>query len=100
MDLSFIDGHWVDVSSLVCGFLMVAEKRRRLALQPESHLYPLLSRKTSLEFGNGVAVFPLLLMVVASVSSAALQGLLASSKITLAIAGVSGAMAILEDSGN
>jgi hypothetical protein len=48
-------------------------------------------------FSNGVAIFPLLVIVASAISSQILMALLESSKITLAVAGVSGTLAILEE---
>ncbi|WP_310613720.1 hypothetical protein [Limnohabitans sp.] len=97
MDFSAIDGSWVDICSIISGFVYIYYRRRCENLNPNAKRYKLISKKTSLDFGSGVAIFPLLIMVGSAVSSALLDSLVESSSITLAVAGFCGAIAILEE---
>jgi hypothetical protein len=99
MDLSAIDGSWIDICSIVSGFVYIFYRRRceKLNPNPRTKKHKLISRKTGLDFGNGIAIFPLLVMVFSAVSSSLLDSLVESSSITLAVAGFCGAIAILEE---
>jgi hypothetical protein len=97
MDFSAIDGSWVDICSLICGFLYIAYRRYCTNKNPNAKKHKLISRNTSMDFGNGIALFPLLVMVLSSISSTMLDSLIDSSSITLAVAGFCGAIAILEE---
>lgn len=58
----------------------------------------LFSKQTGLDFANGAALFPLFVMSLSVISSALLKGLVESSKMSLAVAGLFALLAILEDS--
>jgi hypothetical protein len=97
MTPDLIDGHWIDICSVVSGFAFVVYRRWGIYRRSPLTIYPMASRKTGMVFSNGVAIFPLLVMVASAISSQILMALLESSKITLAVAGVSGTLAILEE---
>lgn len=97
MHLPVIDGNWIDILSIVSGIIYVYYKRTCQEGLAKSKKYKLVSRKTGIDFGNGVALFPLLVLPLASISSEILISLSGASKITIAMAGVFGILAILEE---
>jgi hypothetical protein len=86
------DGNWVDICSLATGVLYIVVARCR-----RKHKLPLLHRKTGIDFANGAALFPLLLMTTSVVSSGLVKGLVDASKMSLSVAGFFAILAILED---
>lgn len=54
-------------------------------------------RETGIDVANGVGLFPLLMLAMASFSTPALHSLLTSNKIILSVAGVVALLAILEE---
>lgn len=50
-----------------------------------------------MDFANGAALFPLLLLTFCPFSSSLLKGLVEASKMSLAVAGFFALLAILED---
>lgn len=86
-----IDGNWVDIGSLTLGAVYGAIKTIIRAGQGG------VGKIFALEFANGASLFPLLVMVLSPVSSSLLQGLLQSSKLTLATAGLFALFAIVSD---
>ena len=97
MTHEWIDGHWIDICSVFTGFGFVAYQRFKLHKGKPEKMYPMMSRKTGMVFSSGVAIFPLLVMVASAISSQILMALIESSKMTLAVAGVCGTLAILEE---
>lgn len=87
----WLDGNWVDMATLAMAMVYAAAKCRRNGDRRW------ISRDTGLRVAHGVALFPLLLLAVSSLSSAALDALLHSHKIILSVAGVVALLAILEE---
>lgn len=92
-----IDGSWIDIGSVICGFLYIPYRRKCIKSIPKMKLYPIRSRKTGIDFANGVSLFPLLVLIFSVVSSDIMKSITHSSGITMAVAGVCGALAILEE---
>lgn len=86
------DGNWVDIGSLVTGVLYMGYKYVR-----DPALTKFFCQKSGSNFANGIALFPLALMILSVLSSAMAKGLLESSKISLAVAGGFALCAILDD---
>lgn len=97
MHIPVIDGNWIDILSIISGVIYVYYKRQCQSGLTKAKKYKLISRKTGIDFGNGVALFPLLVLPLASISSEILTSLSGASKITIAMAGVFGVLAILEE---
>jgi hypothetical protein len=97
MNLSIIDGNWVNVESLILGFFFIPFRLCFSKLHQVKRRVKWISRATGKVFADGVALFPLMLLPLASISSMVLESLLQSSKITMAISGVFGVLAILEE---
>lgn len=57
----------------------------------------LVSKQTGLDFANGTALFPLMIMACCALSSELIKSLVEASKISLSIAGLFALIAILED---
>ena len=89
--LTFFDGNWVDVLTLLVAVAYAIYKNTRRPYQR------LISRETGLEVAHGVALFPLILLIGSSLSSAALNSLLHSHKIILSVAGLVAILSILEE---
>lgn len=97
MHFPVIDGSVVDILSFMSGVAYVPY-RRFVTRNSESHLkYKIISRKTGIDFSNGAALLPLVLLPLCIFSSEILKHILDASKFTLAVAGVCGVLAILED---
>ena len=88
---NWLDGNWVDILTLAVALVYAVAKCYRAEGQR------LVSKETGLQVAHGVALFPLLLLALSSLSSAALNALLHSHKIILSVAGVVALLAILED---
>ena len=97
MHIPLIDGNWIDIFSLMCGAVYAAYKGHINIRLSKTKKYKIISKKTGVDFANGVALFPLLVLPMASISSEVMQNLFEASKATIAIAGVFGALAILEE---
>lgn len=87
-----IDGNWVDIGSAATGFIyiVICKFRRQGRVS-------LISKQTGLDFANGAALFPLLIMSCSVLSSKLVGGLVEASKMSLSVAGVFALLAILED---
>lgn len=90
--LSLIDGNWIDICSLLSGFVYVAYRRKFCVATGK-----LVSKETGFHFANGVALFPLLVLTFSTLSSHLVQSLLEASKISLSVAGAFALLAILEE---
>jgi hypothetical protein len=88
------DGSWVDIFTLVTaiGYSLLMHKRVGIPAGKS-----LVCRETGLSIAHGVALFPLFLLAVSSISSHALDALLHSHKIILSVAGGLALLAILEE---
>ncbi len=95
--LPIIDGNWIDIMSILSGILYILYKRNHQNGLSGKKKYKLISRKTGIDFSNGVALFPLLVLPLASISSEVMTSLSGASKVTIAMAGVFGVLAILEE---
>jgi hypothetical protein len=86
------DGNWVDIGSLVTGAAFAVY--RRIRNRPPSRI---VSKQTGINFANGAAMFPLMIMAVSVTSSAFIKGLVEASKMSLSVAGLFALLAILEE---
>jgi hypothetical protein len=86
------DGNWVDVGSIATGIAYIAFQRFRKPIVPK-----FVSKDTGMDFANGAALFPLLLLTFCPLSSGLVKGLVDASKMSLAVAGFFALLAILED---
>ena len=90
---SHVDGNWVDICSFISGiFYLVFQKYRPASLCKK----PFLSKQTGLDFANGAALFPLLILTLSVLSSEFVRSLMDASRMSLSIAGFFSIMAILE----
>jgi hypothetical protein len=87
----YLDGSVVDALSFICA-LIYAEVRRRKACPPRK----LICKENGI-VANGVGIFPLIILTMASFSSFTLQKLLEANKLILSVAGFVALMAILDD---
>jgi len=87
-----IDGNWVDVGSLMTGFVHAIYRHAVRARKAR-----LVSRTTGLDFATGIALFPMVLLTFSVISSALVNSVLQASKISLSIAGFIALLAILEN---
>jgi hypothetical protein len=85
----FADGSWVDLGSL---FVALGYGKLHCGRSKK----PFLSRHTGLATLHGIAIFPLILLVLASFNNQALQALLHSHKLILAGAGLVALFSMLE----
>lgn len=88
-----MDGNWIDIGSLFSGVLYVIFQMKRPACLKSG---PILSKQTALDFVNGTALFPLMILSLSVLSSDLVQSLLEASRLSLSIAGIFSVMAILE----
>lgn len=58
------------------------------------------SKATGMDFANGAALFPLLILTFCVLSSELVKGLVEASKMSLSVAGFFALLAILDDSDN
>lgn len=88
--IAIFDGNWVDVATfaVAVGYAIYHCAKDKIAV---------ISKQTGLRIAHGVALFPLLLLSLASLSTPALTALTHSHKIILSVAGVVALLAILED---
>ncbi|MFZ6773068.1 hypothetical protein ACO0LB_10180 [Undibacterium sp. SXout7W] len=89
-----IDGNWIDVSSAITGILYIVAQRVR---RDDENKCRVLSKQTGLDFANGVALFPLLILACSALSSDLVKSLVEASKMSLSVAGMFSLLAILED---
>lgn len=87
-----IDGNWVDIGSAITGFVYIVTCQIR-----RKGRVGLISKQTGLDFANGAALFPLMIMSCSVLSSKLVSGLVEASKMSLSVAGVFALLAILED---
>ena len=91
MPPSFIDGAWFDIASILVALSYAVYRKLRFG----NHRWT--SRETGIDVANGVSLFPLFMLTVASFSTEALHTLLSSSKIILSVAGIVALLAILDE---
>lgn len=88
--MAWLDGNWVDISSLtvaiIYAFLKMKRKKKKF-----------ISKATAVEIANGCSIFPLVLLGLSIVSSSILNELLHANKLILSVAGVCALLAMLED---
>jgi hypothetical protein len=92
--LSYVDGSWVDICSIIMALVIVARQWLR---RPAAERGPFMCRDMGVEFVNAASIFPLLLLSLSIVSSKFTEALLNGNKITLSIAGGFALFALLED---
>jgi hypothetical protein len=106
--LSWIDGNWVDILSLLIALIYAFSKARRDTIfslsppfgRPKKRLLlsRLISRETGLDIANGCSLFPLLILGgLTSLSSRVLTALMSANKLILSVAGFCALLALLED---
>ncbi|HWA89309.1 MAG TPA: hypothetical protein VG889_04695 [Rhizomicrobium sp.] len=88
---SFIDGGWFDLASFGVALLYALYRKIRF----NKHVW--ICKETGIDVADGVGLFPLLMLAMASFSTPALHSLLTSNKIIPSVAGVVAPMAILEE---
>jgi hypothetical protein len=76
--VKIFDGNWVDAATLLVAVIYAYLRR-------SSPNQPFLSKETGLRIAHGVALFPLALLTLASISSFALDAILHSHKIILSV---------------
>ena len=91
---NLFDGGWVDTLTILTAILYSVYIHHKVG-KPAGQKF--VSRDTGLAVAHGVALFPLFLLAVSSLSSAALEQLLHSHKIILSVAGLVALLAILEE---
>ena len=89
--LPYIDGSWIDIGSIVGAFGYALRQHYTRRPRP-----PTLSKVTGVDFANGTALFPLLILSLAVFSSWLTAQLLTSSKVILSAAGVVALLSLLE----
>lgn len=87
-----LDGNWVDFGSIITGLLYIAVQKYRRA-KPCN----VISKVTGLDFANGAALFPLLILTFSVLSSDLVRSLVEASKMSLSVAGFFALLAILEE---
>lgn len=90
--VDIFDGNWVDLLTFLVAVAYAVIQCHRNGRQK------FISKETGLTVAHGAALFPLILLMGASLSSHALDALLHSHKIILSVAGAVALLAILEDS--
>ena len=88
----YVDGNWLDVISLIVAVIYAAHRKRK-----DPSRVKIISRDTGVDIANGVGIFPLMVLSVASVSSVALKRLVEGNKLILSVAGIVALLAILDD---
>ena len=88
--MSWIDGNWVDICSLVVAMLYVLRKFSRRKGK-------FISKAAAIEIANACSLFPLFLLGMSILSSALLSELMHANKLILSVAGFSALLATLED---
>jgi hypothetical protein len=89
-----VDGNWIDIGSLLSGggLLITAT-----LLNCRGNQSKFISKNSAKLFADGIAIFPLLLLAISPISSQIIHDLETSSRLSMAIFGVFGLFAILED---
>jgi hypothetical protein len=88
---TILDGNWVDIVTLAVALAYAAWECRK----PNAAKF--ISKETGLRVAHGIALFPLFLLALSSVSGSALDAILHSHKIILSVAGFLALLAILEE---
>lgn len=88
------DGNWVDIFTLLTAIVYALWQHHKVG-RPVGRRF--VCRETGASVLHGVALFPLFLLTVASISSMALDALIHSHKIILFGAGAMALFAILEE---
>ncbi|SCB10163.1 hypothetical protein [Cupriavidus alkaliphilus] len=88
-----IDGNWVDIGSLISGFVYLFY--RKLRRWDHQRFF---SKTTGMDFANGAALFPLSILALSVLSSKLIQGIVEASKMSLSVAGIFALLAILDES--
>lgn len=88
-----LNGNWIDIGSLVTGGLYSVVRHVRV-IAPQ---FPFLSVQTGVGFASGTALFPLLVLMLCSLSTDLEKELMGASKITLSVAGFVALCALLEE---
>lgn len=92
--LAMGNGHWLDITTIAVAVAFAFLQRGRT---PKANRPRIISVAMAGEVANGMAVFPLLLVVASSVSESAAQALLATNRVIMFIAGLYAIAAIFED---
>ena len=90
--LPYLDGNWFDICSLFGGIFYAVYRAKRSVKR-----HKIISKDTGIDVANGVGLFPLAVLAIASFSSSALMALLSSNRLILSVAGVVALLAILEE---
>jgi hypothetical protein len=88
----YLDGRWFDICSLLVGIGYSGIRYRKA--NPRRNW---LSKDTGVDVANGVGLFPLFVLAIASFSSTALSELVHSNRLVLSVAGLVALFAILEE---
>ncbi len=88
---AYFDGNWIDIGSITGAVIYTWWHHRRSGSDRR-----LICTSTGVNFANGTALFPLLVLSCSVVSSWAMQQLLSANKLTLTVAGVISLLAVLE----
>ena len=92
-----IDGNWVDISTILFGFLGMVVKP---LLKWRCGISPAWAHRDAInDFLNGAVIFPFLLLLISVVSSQAMDALVKHSKISLALAGFIGFLYVAKEIG-
>ena len=86
-----IDGNWVDICSVLTGIAHIPYRRHG-----DNNNGKLISKTTGLHFAVGVAIFPQFVLTFCVFSSQLELSLLATSNLSLSVAGFFALMALLE----
>jgi hypothetical protein len=93
--MDWLDANWLDASCFAAGFLNVGFQRFRSRSASSSWT----GKKIFWSFVNGLGVPPLVILIFATLASGLLAFLASGSRITLAIAGLAGLLALLDMQG-
>lgn len=86
----YVDGHWIDVASLFSGFAYAADAYAHGTAN-------IVSTATGLNIGKGSALFPLLVLSMAVLSSWLRNELIKANPLTLSLPGCVALLATLAD---
>lgn len=92
--LSHAAAHWVDSATAIVAMIYAAFQRTRSRAPP-----PFLSRRTGWDILNGLALFPLILLMGSCFSDYLTAELVGTNKVIMFGAGALALFAILEDTG-
>lgn len=90
--IALFDGNLVDFFAFVTGGIMVVVRRRQGHLPGKW-----MTKKVGFEFINGLALAPLIVLLLSVFSTKLLHMLLEASKLSLAIAAVCAIIAVVEE---